>query len=389
MPFSFWPAPPMPGEPPPDIRDHLALALIPGLGPMLTAAVLERFGSPAAVLRATASQLRTIPLIGDKLAGQFAEAFARVDVAAEWALLQKHGVEAIPQSHDDFPARLRTLVNGPPLLYRRGNLLPSDANCVGIVGSRSCTPYGRRAAEKIAAGLARAGWTVVSGLARGIDGVAHQAALDAGGRTIAVLAGGLARIYPPEHASLADAVAAQGALLTETPMTVAPQPGLFPARNRIISGLSRAVVVVEANTRSGALITVGHAAEQGREVFAVPGPIDSPASAGCLELIRKGSRLVRSADDILEDLQGVASPDGPPIKTAPTLFEPPPTAPPRPVLDAVQQKVWDALASPLHGDELARRAEIGVSELARTLMHMELKRLIRRLPGNQYERRGS
>jgi DNA processing protein len=176
-------------------------------------------------------------------------------------------------------------------------------------------------AERLAAGLVRAGFTVVSGLARGIDGAAHRAALEAGGRTIAVLAGGLSRIYPPEHADLADQVAARGALVTETPMTVQPQPGMFPARNRIISGLSRGVVIVEAGERSGALITATHAAEQGREVFAVPGQADSPASAGCLELIRKGVRLVRSVDDILEDLRGLSVPSLPPArKQAPTLL---------------------------------------------------------------------
>jgi DNA processing protein len=261
-------------------------------------------------------------------------------------------------------------------------------------------------AEQIARGLARAGVTVVSGLARGIDGMAHRAALDAGGRTIAVLAGGLSEIYPPEHADLANEVAGHGALVTETPMTVAPLPGMFPARNRIISGLSRGVVVIEANVRSGALITARHALEQGREVFAVPGPADSPASAGCLELIRNGARLVRSADDILDDLKGIATPTPPPVARplpptdpdrpplpgfaetpTPAAPEPAEAPAPPPVLDPAQQGVWERLVSRRHADELARESGLGSAELSRVLMQLELKRLVRRLPGNFYERR--
>ena len=234
------------------------------------------------------------------------------------------------------------------------------------------------------------GWTVVSGLARGIDGVAHAAALDAGGRTIAVLAGGLSKIYPPEHKDLAERVVTNGLLVTETPMTLEPQAGMFPARNRIISGLSRAVVIVEANARSGALITATHAAEQGREVFAVPGPADSPASAGCLELIRKGARLVRDVDDILEDLKGIAPIESP--KHAATLFDEPvkkdvePNGPP-PGLDESQLKAWTALERQQSLDELTRETGLPVSGLSMILMQLELKRAVRRLPGNRFERR--
>src|SRR5207247_2643174 len=188
-------------------------------------------------------------------------------------------------------------------------------------GSRSCTSYGRRIAERIGHDLARAGWTVVSGLARGIDGAAHRGALQAGGRTLAVLAGGLSRIYPPEHQDLAAEVAASGALLTEAPMRMEPMAALFPQRNRIISGLSRAVVIVEAADKSGALITARLAAEQGREVFAVPGPVDSAASAGSLHLLRQGAKLVRNADDILEDLHALPALD-------PIASTPPPPGPP-------------------------------------------------------------
>lgn len=384
---------------PDDLRDHLALALIPGLGPKLTAALLAAFGSAGAARRATAAQLRAIPHIGDKAAAEMAAALRAVDVGPEFDLLARHGVTPVPIGSPGYPPPLAAVAGAPPLLYFRGSWADADAGAVGIVGSRACTAYGKRVAAEIARGLARAGVTVVSGLARGIDGAAHRGALEAGGRTIAVLAGGLSRIYPPEHADLADGVANAGALVTETPMTVSPQPGMFPARNRIISGLSRGVVVVEANVKSGALITIDHALEQGKEVFAVPGPTDSPASAGCLDLIRKGARLVRSADDVLDDLKGIATaewgaagrrrePEGRRPAAPPTLFPDSPPAPPPPAnLDPAQQAVWDLLASKRHGDELAREGGLGTGELAKVLMQLELKRLVRRLPGNFYERR--
>jgi len=374
------------------VEDHLALALIPGLGPKLTAALLAAFGSAAAARRATAAQLRTIPHIGEKLAESFAETLRKVDVKPELERLAKYGVRPVPLGDPAYPPPLAAVVNPPPLLYFRGEWTPQDAGCIAIVGSRSCTSYGKKLAEQIARGLVRAGVTVASGLARGIDGAAHRATLDAGGRTLAVLAGGLADIYPPEHADLANEVAGRGALISETPMTVAPQPGMFPARNRIISGLSRAVIVVEANARSGALITARHALEQGREVFAVPGNVDSAASAGCLELIRSGARLVRGPDDVLEDLKGLAAPvaEKPRPATA-ALFEsaPAPEAPaePPPNLEPAQRAIWDLLEAKRHADELTRATGLSVSDLSRALTHLELKRLIRRLPGNFYERR--
>jgi DNA processing protein len=378
----------MPGPPiPDDLRDHLRLALTPDLGPRRTAALLQAFGSPTNIFAATANGLRSVPGIGDKLAGQLAASFRTIDVQREWDAMQAAGVWVVPLGHPDYPQRLATIPDPPPLLYLKGTLTAEDDLAVGVVGSRSCTNYGLKAADAISGGLARAGWTVVSGLARGIDGSAHKGALAAGGRTIAVLAGGLGRIYPPEHTELAEQVAAKGCLITETPMTVAPQPGMFPARNRIISGLSRGVLVVEANIKSGALITVEHAAEQGREVFALPGPIDSPASAGCLDLIRKGGRLVRSAADVIEDLLGIAPPDPPKPRTnVPVTVTVTVTAPPRPPLSAEEDAVWQALAEPRLQDELARSTGLAVGDLMRVLMQLEFKRVVRRLPGSRYER---
>ncbi len=203
---------------------------------------------------------------------------------------------------DGFPEMLAEIPDPPGLLYVRGDFVERDAMAVAIVGARHCTPYGLRIAEKLGASLARVGLTVVSGLARGIDAAAHRGALCAGGRTIAVLANGLAQIYPPEHEGLAREVAAAGAIVTESAMLQEPLAGLFPQRNRIISGLSLGVVIVEATPRSGSLATARHAMEQNREVFAVPGPVDSLASVGCHRLIRDGARLVETVDDILEEL---------------------------------------------------------------------------------------
>jgi DNA processing protein len=326
------------------------------------------------------------------VAGRIAEAMRGVNVAAEWELVRRHGVDVLTVDDPSYPEQLVAYDDSPPLLYLRGNLLPADRQAIGIVGSRQCTSYGRRVAERLAGGLARAGFTVISGLARGIDGAAHRAALEAGGRTIAVLAGGLSRIYPPEHADLAERIVERGAILTETPMLLEPQPGMFPARNRIISALSRAVVIVEAGERSGALITATHAAEQGREVFVVPGPTDSPASAGCLELIRKGARMIRHVDDLLEDLAGLSapiaaprqSPPRPPSQPAPP--PPPPSGPP-PGLDDTAVRIWEFLSEPRHIDDLARELDLPAGRLGGMLTLLEMKKVVRKMPGNVFGRR--
>jgi DNA protecting protein DprA len=230
---------------------------------------------------------------------------------------------------------------------------------------------------------------VHSGLARGVDAAAHRAALEAGGRTLAVLANGLATVYPPEHKELAGQVAAAGAVLSESPMGQAPDRGLFPARNRIISGLSRLVVVVEAGERSGALLTAGHAAEQGRTVMAVPGPVDSEASAGCHALIRDGAVLVRGVDDVLEELHGVSATSAPASGAAAAPAPAAAPAGPPPGLDETQRRVWDFLAGgPRHLDEMAQQLGAPVPALSTALLMMEMKKAVRRLPGNRYERPG-
>jgi DNA processing protein len=357
------------------VRDLLTLHLVPGLGPRLTAALLERFGSAAGVLQATPGQLQEVPHIGAKLADSLSQAIRNADPDAEWERMARHGVHLLTQGIPGYPESLLNIPDPPHLLYIRGQLEAPDARAVAVVGSRQCTPYGRRIAERLAGDLVRAGYTVVSGLARGIDGVAHRGALQAGGRTLAVLAGGLARIYPPEHADLAREVEAAGALLSETPMGMEPLPGMFPARNRLISGLSCGVVIVEAAEKSGALITARHAAEQGRPVFAVPGPIDSVASGGALRLLREGATLVRGVDDILEELGATAAPASP-------VRSPPPE------MDAGQRRIWEFLGDrPRQVDEMAQQLGLPVAQVTSALLLLEMKKAVRRLPGNQYERR--
>jgi DNA processing protein len=374
-------------EPIPDhLIDLLALTLVPGMGPKTTAALLARFGSASEIRRAGEDDFRQVPHIGDRLARQFVESLRTLDLQSELAALEEHQVWLLPRNAPDYPQALGQISDAPPLLYCRGTLVPGEHKMIAIVGTRRATAYGRRMTENIAGGLARAGWTIVSGLALGIDTAAHRAALDAGGRTIAVLAGGLSRIYPPQNIDLARQVEHQGCLMTETPMSVMPQPGMFPARNRIISGLCRGVVVVEGDRRSGAMITARTAGEQGRDVFAVPGPADADSSAGCLMLLREGARLVRSADDLLEDLNGIQSPApvAPPISPA---VEPAPALPP-PELDDDQRRVWSLLESaPRPIDELIQSTGIAVARMNVILMMLEMKKLVRRLPGNRYERR--
>ena len=276
-----------------DLIDTLRLCLVSGVGPRIRKALLERFGTARAALAAAPSELRGVYGVGPKLVQKIAGADHEIDVEAEIALCREHGIDILTEANAAYPRALREIHDPPGVLFVRGQLKPNDALAVGIVGTRHGTQYGLRQAERLAGGLARAGLTIISGLARGIDAAAHRGAMAAGGRTIAVLASGVMNIYPPEHDKLAEEVVACGALVSESPPRSQPLAGTFPQRNRIISGLSLGVIVVEAADRSGALITARHAMEQGREVFAVPGNVDSRASRGCHQLIRDGAQAGR------------------------------------------------------------------------------------------------
>jgi DNA processing protein len=261
-----------------------------------------------------------------------------------------------------------------------GTYVPADQLAIGIVGSRHCTAYGRRQAHRLAQGLAMAGITVVSGLARGIDAEAHKGALEAKGRTIAVCATGLSNVYPPEHVELANQVRQNGCLLTESPMMQQPKSGLFPQRNRIISGLSQGVVLIEAGRNSGALHTARHAMEQNREVFALPGRVDSEASFGCLDLIRDGATLIRGVDDVLSALGPLVNP----VKRTPTETV---RRPAELQLSDQQRMILNLITEePCPVDEVLRLAGIEPSRVLSTLTILEMKRLVRRLPGGFVQR---
>ena len=363
------------------LRDWVCLTMVPGVGPHTGRALIERFGSPGRVLGASISSLRDVAGVGAKLAEKIAQARRDHDPEAELELCRREGVAPIPRSGPDYPPPLEDIPDPPALIYRRGTYEPRDQIAIAIVGSRRCTPYGLRVAERLASSLARVGLTVVSGLARGIDAAAHRGALKAGGRTIAVLANGLSQIYPPEHEELAREVADAGAIVSESPMRQGPLAGLFPQRNRIISGLCLGVIVVEATPRSGSLSTAHHAMEQNREVFAVPGPVDSLASQGCHRLIRDGARLVETVDDVLEELGPLtrevrAGPEAASVRHPVEL-----------TLSEIERDLLAELAErPVAVDELIARTGKTASQVLATLSVLEMRRLVRRLPGQQFAR---
>lgn len=364
-----------------DRLDLITLTLIPGIGPLTARALLERFETPGQILDARESALREVPGIGPRVASRIAAARSELDPEAELDLCRKGEVDILAPPEDAYPANLHEIPDPPPILYVRGALEPVDALAIGVVGSRHCTPYGLRMAERLAAGLARVGLTVVSGLARGIDGAAHRGALKAGGRTIAVLANGLSQVYPPEHEPLAAEITTRGAILSEVPMGQPPLAQLFPQRNRIISGLSLGVVVIEATPRSGSLSTARHAMEQNREVFAVPGPADSLASRGCHRLIRDGARLVETVDDILEELGPLAR------EVSPGANDVPVRHPAELTLSDSERAVLGRLGDqPVGIDELIGLTRLTAQQIVSTLAVLEMRRLARRLPGNQFVR---
>jgi DNA processing protein len=369
------PEPVEPTKPREELIHTLRLSLISGVGPRTRRALLDRFGSSEAVLNAAPSQLRDVEGVGPKLVEKIVAARQQSDAEDEIARCRDLGVTILADDEPDYPPLLRQIPDPPAVLFLRGQLRPQDQAAIAIVGTRHATHYGIRQAERLAASLAQAGLTIVSGLARGIDAAVHRGALVAGGRTLAVLGSGVLNIYPPEHEQLAAAVVGQGALLSEAPPLAAPHSGVFPQRNRIISGLSLGVIVVEADHRSGALITARQANEQGREVFAVPGRVDDRTSHGCHRLIRDGAKLVESADDVLEELGPMFQPavrdDGRTLR-----------APAELLLNEVEQQVLDAVETQATSiDALLGSTGLSIAQVLSTVSVLEMRHLIRRLSG--------
>jgi DNA processing protein len=368
-------------QPPGDeLADALRLALISGVGPRLRKALLEEFGTAGAVLSAAPSDLRRVQGIGPELTRRIAVAKDDIDVQEEIERCAANRITILTESDPAYPRMLREIYDPPGILFVRGKILPPDAIAIAIVGSRHATQYGLAQAERLAGSLARAGITIVSGLARGIDSAAHRGALAAGGRTLAVLGSGVLNMYPPEHAGLAAEVVAQGAVMSESPPLSPPLSGAFPQRNRIISGLSLGVLVVEASTQSGALISARHAMEQGREVFAVPGRVDNRMARGCHRLIRDGAKLVETADDILEEL-------GPLV--APTLSASGEAVhhPAELLLNEFEQQVLACISSdPTTIDNVVATSKLPTPQVLSTISVLEMRHLIRRLGGNRISR---
>lgn len=364
----------------PSLRDAIQLAMLPGLGPRLLSSLLDCFGDAGKVLGANDDQLARVPGIGKKLVHTIRTApdFVNVDEILDWC--EHNNAHIVPIDSLHYPAPLKELDDAPPLLFVRGDLVDTDTLSVAIVGTRHATAYGLRQAERIAFGLAQSGVTVVSGLARGIDAAAHKGALDAGGRTIAVLGSGLGQMYPREHDKLADRCAASGAVISEQSPHTKPKGGLFPQRNRLIAGLTLATLVIEAPDRSGSLITARLAYEQNRDVLALPGQVTSRMSRGCNQLIRDGATLIQSVDDILEAIGPMQTPvqtqQGNSVRHPVELQ-----------LNEIEQAVLQAIepeSTPI--DRVITASGLPAHRVIATISVLEMKRLIRRLSGQYVSR---
>ena len=352
----------------------VALNMIPQMGPVRLRRLLERFGSAENILLARTDQLSAVDGVGRTLADNITRWEEFADPAAELKRAADLGAHVITAQDDEYPSALREIHDPPIVLYVRGQLTDRDRHTVAVVGSRKCSHYATECAKKLSFQMAYAGLTVVSGLARGIDTAAHQGALAAKGRTIAVIGSGLGELYPPENAELSDRIAASGAVISEFPVDTKPDRQTFPIRNRIVTGMSFGVLVVEAGANSGALISANMAAEQGRTLYAVPGRIDSPAALGSNRLIQQGAKLVIGVDDILDDLPLV-------FKNKPDL----PAAAPVADLTPDQQKILEALGTEETAlDSVIATSGLTAAAVSSTLLALEIRRLVKQLPGKRF-----
>ncbi len=362
------------------LRATLQLALVPGVGPRTYRSLVTRFGCAQSVLDAPVDAIEDVPGVDRQISRRIRTSVDEFDVDREIQICRDNDITILTEQDSRYPRLLREIPDPPVVLFCQGAWCQEDSLAIAIVGTRRATQYGLRQADRFASGLAQIGLTVVSGSARGIDAAAHRAAIRVGGRTIAVLGSGLLNVYPPEHGSLAAAVRDSGVAISELPPFRKPMSGTFPQRNRLISGLSLGVVVVEAAGRSGAQITASHASEQGREVFAVPGPADSRVSHGCHQLIRDGAKLIESVEDILEELgplvEGVARDDGSVIRHPAELR-----------LNEQERSVLNAIpAEPTDIDRVALHCGLPIQRVLATLSVLEIRHLIRRVGGNRVMR---
>jgi DNA processing protein len=360
-------------------ESYIALNMMDNIGPVRVRAMVSALGSVEAIFSAGRDELMRAEGVGAEVARGIVEQRAEIDPARESRKAESLGFRIITQADSEYPEPLKTL-HGPPLaLYVWGTLDAKDRHAVAIVGTRHATHYGLTVADRLGYQLARVGFTVVSGLARGIDTAGHKGALKGGGRTLAVIGSGLDSIYPPENEELAKQISEHGAVISEYPLGRQPDRTTFPYRNRIVSGLSMGIVVVEAGLNSGALNTSDHALEQGRSVFAVPGRIDSPAAKGPHRLIKNGARLVDDVDDILQEFEFLIPPEK--KKQVAAL-----DARPEVQLSGDEQSVVRALwEGSLDVDSLTRKAALKMATMNSLLIGLEMKRVVRMLPGRMVE----
>lgn len=357
-----------------DIKYWVALNRVPQLGTVRFRRLEAHFGKLAGAWQASLAELKAAG-IEDRPAREIVAARSRISPDAEIERMSLAGVKPLNWHHHDYPPRLKEIHDPPPVLYYKGTILPDDERAVAVVGTRGLTTYGREAAAALTTDLARNGITIVSGLARGIDGVAHRAALDAGGRTIAVLASGLDTVYPREHAGLFQRTQGAGAVVCEYPLGVRPDPRSFPRRNRLISGMSLGTLVIEAPNKSGAVWTVRHALDQNREVFCVPGSIFSPASQFTNRMIQEGAKLVSSYTDVLEELN---------LTVVAHQVEMP----------MIQDQADDTEAAllqylddePLHIDDIRRSASLPIAAVSSLLSMLELRGKVKQVGCMHYIR---
>lgn len=353
-----------------DLAYFLAIHAATFMGARKMLGLIDYFGSAKEAWEADLDELQSFPHLSGKVS-DLLEARRRLDPVREYETLLRKGFRATTILDSGYPAVLRNIYDPPAVLYSLGNLEALNERALAVVGARNATPYGKQMARELARGIALAGYWVVSGMARGIDTEAHQGALDVGGLTVAVLGSGLEVIYPRENSRLFDRIAATGVVMSEFPPSTPPEPKNFPIRNRIISGLSRGVVVVEARARSGALITADLALEQGRDVFAVPGPVTSKTSQGTNNLIKQGAKLVSSVEDVLEEYQLV-------LRSQEVEATNPP-------LGEKAVKVLELLGpEPVHLDRLVAATAWQPGELATLLLQLEIQGIIEVLPGNYF-----
>ncbi|MBN2468907.1 MAG: DNA-processing protein DprA [Deltaproteobacteria bacterium] len=354
----------------------MALSRISGVGNVIFKRLIDRFQSPRKVFQAGVEELKQVDGIRTTTVQAITRFRGDAGAEQESERIKNRGIAFLTLHDKRYPALLKTIYDPPPFLYVRGELRESDDQALAVIGSRSASAYGRETTRRITRTLAQQGFTVVSGLARGIDSTAHQGALEAGGRTIAVLGSGIDVIYPPENTALAEKIAGQGAVVTEFPLGTPPEATNFPGRNRIISGLSLGTVIVEASMRSGSLITARLALEQGREVFAIPGNINSPWSRGTNSLIKEGAQLVMNAEDIIAEILPQSARPHRSEEMEAAVFQ---------KLSPEGKKILDLMeADPLHIDTLIQKSGLHSAQVSSILLDLELNGVIKQLSGKLF-----